>query len=485
MNLVNVVAGACTLAMFAWLAIRRFRMIHSPADFFHNDRLSSNVVSLTAANLTLGSGVAYLISGGFQQGAILYLAPVGLFVGYWLLAKLLGRGLGREVEEEGNFLAGVDRAIRVHTGRRSWFGPVVAWSLVVAYLLFIAFEVYASSTLIAPLFFDGPGVSSTIILASILFGVTLFYAVTGGILGVFRTDKAQLTAAILLVVALLATVLAPISIDGEKTGVPARVVTWSVALAALSATIAAVATQFYSLLNWASVSHVQVRDQQSLLIKVGLLSAILLAMILTVGVLLPSPPDGLSPVQYVLQRFNALVDQLGQIGFVLSIVLVVGALSIMVSTVDSLLLAIVMFIYDMSGRSSKATEPGPAELRRIRVLAIACLSISFAAMLAFQIIQTNIFYLLLSIAGMMVVFAPMLALTAYLSRDTQRLVVFSRGVVCVYLALYAMAFAFSIWAALRYPALAAWTGTIAFAVSLTWSAIVLHLANRFSERASR
>lgn len=479
MLVVNSFTAALVLALFAWLSVRRFRRIRSPADFFHDDRLHSNVTSLTIANITLGSGVAYLVSGGFQIGPLLYVVPLGILLGYVGLAFLVGRGIGQNVREAGNFLSGVDYVIQSRTMRRSWFGPSLAYSLVFIYLLFIAFEVYASSTLIGSLFFSAPGVGSAVALSVILFGLTLFYTVTGGIRAVFRTDKVQLAAALLLITVLLATVFVPFSQEyGNEPAATSRAVTWLTAFAALNAMLAAVATQFYSLLNWAHVSHVRVRDHRRLLLRVGAASAILLALILSVGVFLPSPPDGVAPLEYLFQRLNNLVDQLGLAGLVLSILVVTGALSILVSTIDSLIIATVMFIYDTSGRASNSTADSPIELRRIRTIAAIGFTISFATMLCFQALQPNIFFLLLSIAGMAVVFAPLLTVAVLLSRDEDSLLIFTRTIVVAYLLLFLAAFGFNFWAMLNQPTLVAWVGPVALGISALLSIYVFLRAPR-------
>lgn len=482
MHTVNVATALVTLLIFAFLAVRRFRAITSPRDFFHNERLTSNIVSLTVANITLGSGVAYLVSGGYQHGYLLYLSTLAVAAGYLLLAELMHRCASPEVLGAGNFLAGVDQIITERTARRSWFGPAAAWSLVVAYLLFIGFEVYASSNLIAPLFVGHPVSSDVMGIAVIIFAVTLLYTLTGGILGVFRTDKLQLTAVVFLILGLLVAVLAPSTSTPVSTAPVPRPIGWATVIAVVNATIAALATQFYNLLNWASLSHVAANRQRNLLRSVGLLTTVLLALILTVGVLLPEPPGETSPVEYVFIRFNELARATGALGVGLSIILVAGALSVLVSTVDSLLIAIVMFVYDsIEGRTSRASDHQLGELGRIRLLAATCLLLAFLLMVLFQTLRPNIFYLLLSIAGVMVVFAPMLATAAYLSRRPTQLVVFTPPIVGVYLILFLCSFVANAVAISTEATLTPWIGTGAFTVSAIWSGAVLVLAVRRRE----
>src|SRR3989338_5831142 len=87
----NLYLFAAAVAVFAWIGFSSARRQKSVSDYFHHASLSKNVVSLTATNLTLGTGLVYLVSGAQLNGLLMLLPVICVGVGYWLLALFLER----------------------------------------------------------------------------------------------------------------------------------------------------------------------------------------------------------------------------------------------------------------------------------------------------------------------------------------------------------------------------------------------------------
>jgi len=130
---------------FAWIGFSAAKHQKSANDYFHHSSLSKNVVSLTATNISLGTGLVYLISGAQQNGLLMLLPVLCVGAGYWLLAEFLERATAVSARSGKNFLASIDAEIAKATGERSLFAKTVSFSLVVVFVLVLAFEIFASA----------------------------------------------------------------------------------------------------------------------------------------------------------------------------------------------------------------------------------------------------------------------------------------------------------------------------------------------------
>ena len=128
---------AAAVVLFFCTGLWGSRRITSAGGFFHYPRVSSNVLSLTAANITVGSGLVYLITGGFQNGPLMYAVPLATGLGYYLLASFVNKVVPGDVLKGTNFLKGVDSKIERARGERSFFAPVTSLCLVIVFVLFL------------------------------------------------------------------------------------------------------------------------------------------------------------------------------------------------------------------------------------------------------------------------------------------------------------------------------------------------------------
>lgn len=464
-----------TVIVFGLYALPAARHISSPKSFFHRHELPANIISLTAANVTLGTGLAYLLIGGQQNGILMFLIPVMVWLGYYLLAEFTSRYLAGNIRESNNFIADMSELIVIKTGAPSPFGLLTTASLIVVFALVLPFEIFASSKIIAPLLFAQGGNINAVVLSVIIFIAALLYVMFGGITAVFATDKLQLGAILVFIPSLAFVVFGSSPNHGEPivSISSALKLDTTVILTVIAASLAAISTQFYSLLNWGYISHMEGIQRARLLKWVGVFAGVLLAVIVSIGVFYPIKAGG-DIVGDLMDLYSRLGTQSGIIIWVLSGVSVIGMTSIVFSTVDSLMIKIIMFYYDnLAKKHSGSEETDPKELKSIRVAVFIAFVFVFVVLGYFNNSQPNLFFLLLAIVGGITVFGPMLATVGYLSSKGDKIKIFTRAVVWAYFGLFILAGLVSMSAFILNPAILGWIGTFAFTVSALFSAALI------------
>jgi len=256
----NLILFAIAIVAFAWVGFSSSRKEASANEYFHDSSLRKNVVSLTATNITLGTGVVYLISGAQQNGLLMLLPVLCVGAGYWLLAEFLERATVVSARTGKNYLASIDIEISRATGKPSHFAKAVSFSLVAVFVLLLAFEIFASAKVIAPFLFKTQSLSAEIFLTIVIFCITVLYALLGGVRAVFGVDILQVP---LICLFLPTFVIAAIPewnhpkdfvVQLSSTMKMDQAVLVGVSIACINS----LATQFYSLLNWGAVSNVEI-----------------------------------------------------------------------------------------------------------------------------------------------------------------------------------------------------------------------------------
>jgi len=466
--------------VFAISAIKAGKNVHSPKAFFYKMELPANVISLTAANITLGTGVAYLIQGGQQNGLLMFLIPVMVCVGYFLLAGFVARYIGNDVEAGRNVLAVINERISQLTDRNSRFGLLVTLSLVVVYTVILPYEIFASSKIIAPFIFTEPSTSAQVALSFALFLAALLYVIVGGVAAVFATDKIQLVA-ITCFLAVLCYLVYGLPLESEETGISLSLklsLNATVILNVVAASIAAISTQFYSLLNWGYVSHINSKERSPMLKAVGMFSALLFCVIVSLGVFYPST-EGNGTLTAIMGYYANILQEKGVVVPVISGIFVFGMISIVFSTSDSLMIKVIAFFYDnVLKKCSYSEQQNSEELKTIRLLTLGYFLIIFIILCYFNFAQPNLFYLLLAIVAGVNVFAPMIAAAAYLRCRGSALAVFSPPVIWAYFCGFGLVGVIAVTIFLRKPSLLGWVGALAFLVSVVFSGFLVVLAQR-------
>ena len=437
----NLFLFILTAAAFAWIGFAHARREKSVRDYFHHADLFKNAVSLTASNISLGTGLVYLVSGAQQNGLLMLLPVLAVGVGYWLLAAFIEHASSVAARTGKNYLGGVDEEISKATGERSLFAKAVSLSLIVVFVLLLEFEIFASAKVISPLLFASPTVHVQVALSVGVFCITVLYAVLGGVSATFGVDVIQVPLICLFLPALVVTAIPDWSHPAELARrLQASVkLEHSVLIAVAIATINALSTQFYSLLNWGALSNVEIGKQKTLLRWVGVATTGVLAIFVLVG-LLHSGGNASQTWQDIVGRFSLVGTSTSPRAFLLSALVMLGMASVLLTTTDAVVVNCILFWHDnLSGADSKADESDPGALHRIRRAGAITFGACFAILCAINFLQPDPFYLLLSMAGGVVVFAPMIVTVGLLSKRPGGLRMFSRRVVGVFVGLFVAA----------------------------------------------
>ena len=480
---INLYLFVLVVVIFAVIGFSAARREHSVKSYFHHESLSKNVVSLSATNITLGTGLIYLVTGAQHNGLLMLLIPVMVFLGYYLQAIFLEKATAVTVRSGKNFLASLDEEITLLTGVKSSFSSVVSGSLVVVFVLVLAFEIFASSKVIAPFLFKTPNVNAEIILSTVIFIITVLYTIIGGINATFKVDFIQVPLiCIFLPVFIITTVphLDHPALIIEK--MRSTIKLGGPVLAAVAiASIGAISTQFYSILNWGAVSNVEVSNQQRLLKWVGGLSAVILAVFVTVGLLHPIGPGGQVWLD-ITETYSRLASQQNFSSYLLCGILLLGMASILLTTTDAVVITSIMFYYDnLAKGDSKNLANNPSELKRIRRIGAITFILCFALLMIINYWQPDPFYLLISMAGGVVVFAPMIVTAGFLSSRKNGLRIFTPSVVYAYFGLFLLAGAVNVFLLVKKSSLVGYIGVAAFSLSLVYSLLILLRVSKWRE----
>ncbi len=471
----NIALFIVAVIAFAGLGFSSMRKQRSAKDYFHNESVFKNVVSLTATNITLGTGLVYLITGAQHNGLLMLLVPLMGFLGYFLLAQFLGRATTIAARTGKNFLAGIDEQISEATGQKSHFAKVISGSLVIIYILVLAFEIFASTKIMAPFLFKVPSVSAEIWLSVIVFTITIVYSILGGITATFRVDALQVPLVCLMIPVFIITGIPDLgepAVLFERLGSSLKL-EWPILGAVAIAAIAAVTTQFYSLLNWGAVSHVEVSNQQRLLRRVGATTAIILMTFVLIGLLHPVEAGG-NVWQDLTNTYVVLASQTSFQAFLFCGILLMGMSSILLTTTDAVVITSIMFWYDnVAQGDSKNIMHDPQELRRIRRIGAIAFILCFVILMTINYWQPDPFYLLLTMAGGVAVFAPMIAVAGWLCTKRVSLRVFSNRVVYGFLALFLIAGLVSVAMLILQSPWLGYVGVSSFVLSLVYATILV------------
>jgi len=435
---VNFYLFIAVSVVFACIGFSAAKRQKSVSDYFHHSSLTKNVFSLSATNITLGTGLVYLITGAQRNGLLMLLPVFCVGIGYWLLSEFIERAASITTRSGKNFLASVDAEIRIATGKSSIFAIVVSLSLVFVFVLLLAFEIFASSKVISPFLFKTPRPSSEVALSILIFCVTVLYALLGGIRATFGVDFVQVPLICLFLPIFVISAIPEwnhpirvISRLGENFKTDANVV-----VAIVIACMNSLATQFYSLLNWGAVSNMELSNQRKMLRRVGLATTVVLAFFVLVGLLHQKGTTG-EAWQDLVMHFSTLGHSVSIKGYLFSGIITLGMASILLTTTDAVVVNCVLFTYDnVFGGDSKAIESNPRALRTIRLIGTVAFGACFAVLCAINYLQPDPFYLLLSMAGGVVVFAPMIITAGFLASKNNSLKVFTRWVVLAYLSIF-------------------------------------------------
>ena len=396
------------------IASRSGRRMEGVRTFFHGGTKRQHQISLGVYNVTLGTGLTFQMSVGQQFGWLALLQVGSVFAGYVLLAWFLRRYVPNEWAEEKNVFAAADNAIARATGARSWFGFTLSLWLLIFFILVLAFEAYAAGNLLVPLLapqsppFFAVGISFTLLTVAMICGTI------GGWQAVLDTDKVQIVAVAIVITVLLGSAVFGGDAEGTHPTREALDGTAWTTLAVLC--LFAITTQFYSPVNWGIVSHLEKQQQTATFLGGGGISTALLAMITLCGVVIAVAPDA-TPLETLLDRLHIAWASPGSLGYLAGFVVVIGGVSMILSTADSAMLKLILLVYDnVLGRDSKTLENDPKELSRIRMCVIGAFVVAFVPLAVLWITKPQIIYILVAMVTGLNVLAPLTVTVPVLHR---------------------------------------------------------------------
>ena len=455
----------------------------SPAEFFHSASTSLNTISLFVASVTVASGIGYLLAGGQINGILMLLVPLATLLGYRLFAAFFSKVVSPEFARHSSFWAGSQALVSNATGKPSALRYVLVGPLVMIFLLFCAFELLVASQIIEAIMIGSGSPLFQLGIAIAMFGSTLFLSWRGGVQSVFRADRIQFGG--ILVFAAVFAIGGWLS--AGASGTPIAVTSLWLKLEAptlitiLLACLGSISTQFYSTINHhvASNSASQPQELHGVMRRASWMMAGFFSLMILIGVF-----SGIDWAKGLPAGVKVLIEHLPMGGAVSALVLaavVVGLACVTMSTLDSLMVAVTMQIYDgLLGQDSRRDDANIEVMARIRRLMLLAFGgvIALSALAFFT--KPSIFFTLLAIASGAESLAPLILLVGFLSRTPHRLAVLSNPNLWVYFVIFCSAVASNLALSVLKPALIPYLSLTFFAISVSYSFILWTISSKLS-----
>lgn len=392
------------------------------------------IVSLTACNITLGTGISYIITQAAKTGWLVLLTPLSITIGYFAIAEYFKRLGFRTTDDKPDLYYLLARQEEDGTLTPILFQRIFTGFIVVTYFLILAFELGVGSSFIGSSLLAEPSENVNTGIAILVFGIVLTYTAISGVRGAIQTDVVQ----IVFIVAFVAIVTVILFDDTEsKNTVTHAPITSSTILAAILAIITAVSTQFYNIVNPQIVAPHPPNVQARIYRWAGVWSGLIYLFVATIGLMAPSR----SALETSIRTFlYAPSDSVWTIVFAVAIF--AGMIAVLLSTLDNLAIALSQLVYDMTrrraGSESQAPSVSPNRLRAIYVL-VGLLVIPAGVYLYLHF--TSNFYLLLTILFAITTLSPFVFTAMFLKAINRSSLVDSKLVVFLILGSTAAAWA--------------------------------------------
>lgn len=450
---------------FLLYAIHSSKRIDCVATYFHRGGNTNWFLSLSAANVTLGTGVIYYLTSAGRFGWLMLISPIMVLVGYYALARLLESRKIEKREDCGNFIKWAELSINEKRNKSENISILPTISIVTTFLLILAYEIYASSTIVSLMLFDNPNQQSEIYVAIIISFMTISYTLWGGIVAVLKTDKIQIIGVVAVILLMGYSLVMQSGNPSSNLSLPEFTFSIEHFWPLLTIAIGGFATQFYSILNWGAISNLEGSNPSSTLRKAGWLTAILLSIIVICGLAAGNESASVS-FQEIVVNYYLHIDP----SPILSAILIAGLVCIIFSTVDSLAIQITMFSYDnILKKNSRDKSQNLTAVRNVRLYSIISFAIVISALFVFMYFSPDMLYLLFAIGGGIIVYAPMLFLVRWLSNDIDRLVILNYKNSSIYFFLFILSFLANIFAMLNMPEETSKVVSISFFASCLYS----------------
>ena len=397
-----------------YISIRKSKQIASIKEFFHDGKINKNAISYTAANITLGTGVIYILVSISNLGALFLIAPIMLFLGYISLSEFYKRYVNDQLCND-DIISDISQEIDTEFVRKKYFGATFSLILIFSYILILCYEIFVSSHFLALMMFKTPTTIHEVFAGSSVFFVALLYTLWGGYKGVQTTDVAQFVFVIILL--FVGSVSFYYTAPDTQSHTPERLLpslSFEIIFAVISVGITAFATQYYSIMTiCATTQQERSANKRKLLRKIGLFSFIILISIV-IGSLVVSYFKG-NPYDLLIRNMTDILYGTTIKDYVVSSVLMLGFASIIFSTVDTLLLSLGQMAYsNILNRNTNNSKCPMSELRTVRLGMIIIFPFIYSLLAIIWYTQPDKFNLLIAFTSGNNVLMPLLCLSIYL-----------------------------------------------------------------------
>jgi hypothetical protein len=130
------------------------------------------------------------------------------------------------------------------------------------------------------------------------------------------------------------------------------------------------------------------------------------------------------------------------------------------------------------GGNSKALETNASELRKIRWIGLSAFFICFSVLCLINYLQPDPFYLLLSMAGGVAIFAPLIVTVGYLASKQNALRVFVPKVIFGFLLIFVVSGISDFILLSNKSFLVSYVGTVAFIISICFCCVLAFIGLR-------
>lgn len=415
-------------ALYAIIAGSCYMRVKSLNDFYHTKVERNGVVVLVLGNLTLGTGLVYVSQVGASQGVAAFLAPVGVLLGYFILAAYSRRLESSFCERPDckSYLDFIHDLPSSESGAKRLFRAYIVLQSIVFSML-CAFELYASSGLLARIINFGLTPESRLTVSLTLLFVAIGYTSAGGMRATVNTDWVQALFVVVSLIILFGVVCmfadnpAESFIDHSLRNVSSGESLSLVAvLSAFAVMYNAVTTQFYSVLNVSVSTNYETKGKVRVFKKTGCFVAVTLCIFVVIGMI---APRGLNADMEVVlaELLSSFSVMTGAMPIALASVMTAGFVALLLSTLDGTLVVIQQSLWEVvsPGKTfSLAESSKDVEHARYFNVATGCV-IGFFLWL-FVVIDAEIVSLVLTVIWPLSFWAPIFAISAFFAAKKKR-----------------------------------------------------------------
>lgn len=403
-----------SIALYIAVSLSDARKLDGARGFLHNvGPFWRAIISLTAFSVTLGTGLVYILSQATTTGWLIFLTPLGVFLGYASIAYYY-RGLGyRASSDAPNFFYLLSEKTADNAVSLTHFGRFFGIFMALTYVLVLAFELQVGSKVIIDSLLNKPTSAAYLGFSVFILLIVFIYTALGGLRAAVSTDVWQMA-----LIALFLGVLWIIVAEGDRSFVPAPI---SSSLrdglavgSAILALIMAITTQFYSIINVSLGSNYEPKKQWQIFLVVGFLSGSIYFGVAYFALSLGSPIQ-------LTELVRGIVNHSSDIDFVngaLVAALFGGMMAVLLSTIDNMMLSVTQVTAENAfgiNPFRDGHEKSVADLKAMRWAHAAVFLFVLVLVVGLWMLPIDPFPLLLTILFAATIMSPLVSASAWVN----------------------------------------------------------------------